>query len=106
MPDSEPKPDNLPQRLCNEIQLFDLCDLNSCKHRSDRFCTDPDLLGRFEKIAENELQTPERYISDEVDAEANDGDDYGDGDGFDDGYDEFTMDNFEGGEEDGCEDEE
>jgi hypothetical protein len=97
MPDSEPKPDILPQRLCSEIQLFDLCDLDSCNHKNGRFCTDPVLLGRFEKIAEDELRAPERYISEEVDdAEADDGD----GDGYDDEDDEAAMENFEGGEED------
>ena len=100
MPDSEPKPDNLPQRLCSEIQLFDLCDLDSCNRKRGSFCTDPALLGRFEKIAEDELRSPERYISD---AEADDVD----GDGYDDeDDDEFTMENFEGGEEDGWENEE
>jgi hypothetical protein len=101
MPDSEPKPDNMPQRLCSEIQLFDLCDLDSCNHKNGRFCTDPVLLGRFEKTAEDELRAPERYFSEELDgAEANDND------GYDDEDDEFTMENFEGGEDDGWEDEE
>jgi hypothetical protein len=104
MTDSEPKPDNLPKRLCSEIQLFDLCDLYSCNHKSGRFCMDSVILGRFEKIAENELRTPERYISEEVDAEADDGD--GDYDEYDDGFDELAVENFEGGEDDGWEDEE
>ena len=92
MTDSEKKTDGLPQRLCSEIQLFDLCDLDSCKTKSGRFCTDPDLLGRFEKIAEDEIRAPERYVSEETD----DGDEYDD---------EFSMDNFEGDEDDGFEDE-
>ena len=100
MPDSEPKPDYLPQRLCSEIQLFDLCDLDSCNRKRGSFCTDPVLLGRFEKIAEDELRSPECYISD-ADAEADDVD----GDGYDED-DEFTIENFEGGEEAGWEDEE
>jgi hypothetical protein len=95
MSDSEQKPDTLPQRLCNEIQLFDLCDLDSCNNRSGLFCTDPVLLGRFEKIAEEEVKVPERCISEEID-EADDGDVYDD---------EFAMENFEGGEDDGCQDE-
>ena len=99
MPDSEPKPDNLPKRLCSEIQLFDLCDLDSCNRKRVSYCTDPVLLDRFEKIAEDELRSPEHYISD---AEADDVD----GDGYVDEDDEFTMENFEGGEEDGWEDEE
>jgi hypothetical protein len=84
MSDSELKPDTLPQRLCGEIQLFDLCELDSCKHKSGRFCTDPDLLGRFEKIAERELRVSQQYASDDSD----DGDD-STGDYEDD---EMTMD--------------
>lgn len=102
MPDSDKKTDVLPQRLCSEIQLFDLCDLDTCNHKNGRFCTDPDLLGRFEKIAEDELRAPERYISEENDdAEADAGD------GYDEEDDELEMDDFEGGEDDaGWEDEE
>ena len=101
MTDSELKPVILPQRLCSEIRLFDLCDLDSCNHRNGRFCMDPALLGRFEKITDDELRAPERYISEEIDdAEA------GDGDGYDDEDDEFAMENSEGGEDDGQEDKE
>lgn len=96
MSDSESKSDVLPQRLCSEIQLFDLCDLSSCNHRNGRFCTDSDLLGRFEKIAEAELRAPERFSSDDGDEE------YDDDDAYDD---EFSMDNSEGGEDDVWEEE-
>jgi hypothetical protein len=100
MHDSKPKPDILPQRLCSEVQLFDLCDLDSCGRKNGRFCADPFLLDRFEKIAEEELRTPDRYVSDEsADAEAVDGD----GNGYDD---EATMEEgFEGDEDAGWEDE-
>ena len=95
MPVSEPKPDNLPQRLCSEIQLFDLCDLDSCNHKNGSLCTNPLLLGLFETIAEDELRAPDRYVFVEIDdAEA------------DDGEDEFTMESLEGGEDGGWEDEE
>ena len=105
MTDSEPKKDSLPQRLCSEIQLFDLCDRDSCGHRNGRFCTDPHLLDRFEKIAENELRPPERYLSEEDDEAGTDGDDgYEDEDESED--EEFTMDNLESGEDSGWEDEE
>jgi hypothetical protein len=99
MPDSQSKPGALPQRLCNEIQLFDLCDLDSCNVKNGRFCTDPDLLGRFEKIAEVENRPPERYISEEEDdAEA---------DGDDNGYDEWVEGSEDGDDEsNGWEDEE
>ena len=100
MHDFEPKPDILPQRLCSEVQLFDLCDLDSCGRKNGRFCADPFLLDRFEKIAEEELRTPERYVSDDFDDEAADSD----GDGYDD---EAVMEEgFEECEDAGWEDEE
>lgn len=103
MTDSEPKTGVLPRRLCSEIQLFDLCDLDSCGRKNGRFCTDPYLLDRFEKIAENELRPPERYLSEEDDDSVTD-----DGDGYDDeGEDEeFGIENLESGEDSGWEDEE
>ncbi len=42
------------KRLCGEIQLFDLCDLDHCNHKDGRFCTHTDLLTRFEHIADEE----------------------------------------------------
>jgi hypothetical protein len=42
------------QRLCNEIQLFELCDLNWCGFKDGRFCTQPELLARFEHIADED----------------------------------------------------
>jgi hypothetical protein len=90
MPDSELKPDILPQRLCSEIQLFDLCDLDSCKSKIDRFCTNPDLITRFEKVAVSEFRTPERFVEDEEDSEFEDEDSFSldDSDYEDDGLDE------------------
>jgi hypothetical protein len=100
MSDSEPKSDNRPQRLCSEIQLFDLCDLDSCNHKNGRFCADSVLLGRFEKIAVDELRAPERYISEEIDdTEGDDADGYG----YDED-DEFASENLEVDEDDGWED--
>jgi hypothetical protein len=100
MSGSEPNPDILPQRLCSEVQLFDLCDLDSCGRKNGRFCADPFLLDRFEKIAEEELRAPDRSVSEEIDD--SDVDD-SDGDGYDD---EAEMGNYEGVEDDGWEDEE
>jgi len=48
------EPEELPQRLCSEIQLFDLCDLDRCSFKEDRFCNNPEMLARFEAIAEPE----------------------------------------------------
>jgi hypothetical protein len=92
MSDSEPKSDVLTQRLCSEIQLFDLCDLDSCLSKNGRFCTDPALLGRFEKIADDELRAPERYVSEEIDDAEADESDNGDYD------DKFAAESGEGGE--------
>lgn len=61
------------QRLCNEIQLFDLCDRSSCSSKSGRFCTDTDLLIRFEKIEEQESRRPDPDPSEEWDEEHEDG---------------------------------
>lgn len=44
----------VPRRLCSEIQLFDLCELQKCHFKDDRFCTDPEMLARFEAAAEPE----------------------------------------------------
>jgi hypothetical protein len=71
------------QRLCSEIQLFDLCDLDYCNSKQGRFCTNPDALQRFEAIKEEE---PEQYISEELEDE--DSEDLGFDEAFDDDYEE------------------
>jgi hypothetical protein len=48
----EEKP--LEKRLCSEIQLFDLCDLDSCGYKHDRFCSNEALLEKFEAIREED----------------------------------------------------
>ena len=72
------------QRLCSEIQLFDLCDLDACRHRSGRFCTKADLLARFEAIAEEDERSPDRYLVEgaEEGAEGEEGEDSGYEDGL------------------------
>jgi len=93
MPDSDTKPDILPQRLCSEVQLFDLCELTSCRHKIGRFCSDPVLLSRFEKIADEEIRISERYmVEDPDDSEL-------DEDGYDEDDDGFEMEDFDGDEE-------
>lgn len=88
------KSEDLPQRLCSEIQLFDLCDLDGCSFRNNRFCTSPDLLARFEEITDVEQRPSERFTSEDLDED-------GESDGFDADDDEFSMDDFEGEEDDG-----
>ena len=46
------QPEEPPRRLCSEIQLFDLCDLERCHFKDGRYCTHADLLARFEAVAE------------------------------------------------------
>lgn len=94
MSGSQSVPSGIPQRLCSEIQLFDLCDLDSCTCKVGRFCTDSELLTRFEKIADDERQLPDRYAADEFD----------DPDGYDEENDELEMDDYAGGEDDSWED--
>lgn len=86
------EPDELPAepvpRLCSEIQLFDLCELDSCRFRQGRFCTEQSLLRRFEEISEDDTsqQRIARDGTDEDEDEENrlsycdsiEGDDYQD----------------------------
>jgi DNA-directed RNA polymerase delta subunit len=51
-----------PQRLCSEIQLFDLCSKEKCLKKKDRFCTDEDLLKKFEAINQEEDFPPDQYV--------------------------------------------
>lgn len=97
---SDQKSEIFPRRLCSEVQLFDLCDLDSCSRKTGRFCSDSELLSRFEMIAEDELRTPDRFLFEENDDTETD-----EGDGNDEEDNEFAMDNFDGGEDDGRDDE-
>jgi len=75
------------QRLCSEIQLFDLCDLDVCSHKDGRYCTKGDILERFEAIKEEDERSPEQYLAEELD-EVEGGEDLG----FDEA---FAVDEFE-----------
>ena len=75
------------KRLCSEIQLFDLCELDACGYKEWRFCTNRELLDRFEGIAEEETPAADRYPAGESD-DAEEDDEPGYGDAFgDDEYD-------------------
>ncbi len=81
------------QRLCSEIQLFDLCDLDVCRFKQGRFCTQEELLSRFEGISEDDASqlrvTQDGEESDEDTEESLlycddlDGESYSDDDGND-----------------------
>lgn len=82
-----------PKRLCSEIQLFDLCDLECCGYKDGRYCTREELISRFERIAEEDERSPQRYLAEEPEDVEGDGDD----DGYDDSYggDEYEADDEE-----------
>lgn len=63
--------EDMPKRLCSEIQLFDLCSKEKCVAKDGRFCTDEKLLARFEAISDVEDTVPDQYDVDvsEDDAE-------------------------------------
>lgn len=83
----EDAPASAVQRLCNEIQLFDLCDLSSCRHKEGRFCTNSELVADFERISDAETVRREAQISEELE-EGEEGFD----EEYDDGYDEREFD--------------
>jgi hypothetical protein len=56
-----------PKRLCTEIQLFDLCELDVCAHKDGRYCTKGDILAKFEQIKEEDDRSPEQFMADELD---------------------------------------
>lgn len=79
------------RRLCSEIQLFDLCDLDTCCQKDGRFCTNEEVLQRFEAIKEEDERSPQQYLSEDLDededVESEDGFDEAD-DADDDNYDD------------------
>ncbi len=87
---SQEEQKELPLRLCSEIQLFDLCELDNCDFKDGRFCTNPEMLASFEAVAEPEDRQA-RYI-DEVDEETEEdiySEEFDEDDDDDDGYSVF-----------------
>lgn len=67
MQEEKPEEKTAPaERLCSEIQLFDLCELDSCRHKRGRFCTNEDLLAKFENIKEEDDADSLVYDEDEM----------------------------------------
>jgi hypothetical protein len=64
-----------PQRLCSEIQLFDLCDQETCCQKDGRFCRNLEVLEQFEAIKEDD-SSAEQYLADEL-CEDDEGDEEG-----------------------------
>lgn len=73
------------QRLCSEIQLFDLCDLDSCHFKQSRFCTNEELVAQFEAIKEEDERNTLLYEGDEDDEAFDEESDF---DGYDDSFDD------------------
>lgn len=71
------------ERLCSEIQLFDLCDLETCRQRKGRYCTNGEMLAKFEAIKEEDDRDALVYDDEEME------------DGEDPDFDEMA-DDFEG----------
>jgi hypothetical protein len=65
------------RRLCSEIQLFDLCDLERCGYKQGRFCTRTELLARFEQIADEDESAPLRNATEDGSDEDEELDGYG-----------------------------
>jgi len=65
-----------PQRLCSEIQLFDLCqEEKSCGFKDGKFCSKGELLTKFETVlAKEDMRTPEQYLAEELDEVEGEGD--------------------------------
>ena len=83
-----------PRRLCSEIQLFDLCDLETCCQKEGRFCTNEEVLQRFEAIKEEDERSPEQYLSEDLEEEdegAEPDDAFYDEEDGADGYDEEDL---------------
>lgn len=90
---------DLVQRLCSEIQLFDLCALSRCSFIEGRFCTNKELLKKFEDISEDDaVQKVEPYIVDEDD-EFSDNEEL-DEDGYDNEYDDDYSNDYNDIEDD------
>jgi hypothetical protein len=81
------------QRLCSEIQLFDLCDLDTCCQKDGRYCTNPEVLERFEAIKEEDERSPEQYLTEELDEDdSEESDEFGIGADLDaDDYDDDDL---------------
>ena len=73
-----------PLRLCSEIQLFDLCERNKCEFKKGRFCTDGDILARFEAISDDEdANSADLFLADEMEEMVEDDLSYDEGFGVD-----------------------
>jgi hypothetical protein len=82
-------------RLCNEIQLFDLCDLDACSFKEGRFCRNTELLSAFERISDVEARPEVLPSEEEEEGEDAGGVEYDDAFGDDGFEDEESSDEAE-----------
>lgn len=64
-----------PKRLCSEIQLFDLCSKDTCTCRDGRYCSNSEMLAKFEAISEEDeraLNVPAEDEEDELESSEDD----------------------------------
>ena len=61
-------------RLCSEIQLFELCEEERCDFKSQKFCTNGELLDRFETILAKDERSPEQFLAEELEEVEGEGD--------------------------------
>lgn len=66
MTEEQEQPGTPVDRLCSEIQLFDLCDLDRCGYKKDRFCSNQLLLDKFEAIREEDDRQMLLYDDDDL----------------------------------------
>lgn len=66
MTEEQEQPGTAVDRLCSEIQLFDLCDLDRCGYKKDRFCSNQLLLDKFEAIREEDDRQMLLYDDDDL----------------------------------------
>jgi len=66
--DADLEKTEFPQRLCSEIQLFDLCERVDCVFKRERYCTDPAMLAKFESISDDDDgSSSNQFLVDEMD---------------------------------------
>ncbi len=78
-----------PQRLCSEIQLFDLCSKETCSKKKGRYCTDEALLDKFEAISHEEDFSSDQYLAEEPEDDGDEEEYPGFADDYDDDEEEY-----------------
>jgi len=81
-----------PQRLCSEIQLFDLCSDEKCTKKNGRYCTDEVLLKKFEAISLEEDFSSDQFLDNEPEDAGDDEEDSGSGNDYGEDEDQYEDD--------------